>query len=131
MRRYSNEVILTSFLERGIHAVASGAPIRRERPSARRLRDKLSLADRDAIVRDRQENGDSLSVLARRYGVSDYSIRMILARAGVALGGPRINEDQRGQVMKWHQDGVSNMEIARRTGVTESSVALILAAPVP
>lgn len=103
--------------------------MQRTRSSTRRLRDRLSHADRDAIVRDRRDNGDTLAALANRYGVSDYSIRMILAQAGMSLGCPRMDEGQRELVKQWHYDGVSNMEIARRTGLPESTIALTLAAP--
>lgn len=125
MRRYSRQGHLTLRLERIEGATRT---TQRTRSSTRRLRDKLSRADHDSIVRDRRENRDSLAVLAKRYGVSDYSIRMILARAGVAVGSPRMSEGKREQVQQWHRDGVSNMEIARRTGLAESAVALTVAA---
>jgi hypothetical protein len=93
------------------------------------LRDKLSLDDQEAIVRARIECGDSLRVIAGRYGVSDYSIRMVLLRAGITLGKPRLSEHQRSEIRRLSRVGISNMEISRRTGVPESSVALVLAAP--
>lgn len=91
------------------------------------MRDKLSLDDQEVIVRARVERGDSLRVIAGRYGVSDYSIRMVLLRSGVTLGKPRLSERQRSEVRDLSRIGVSNMEISRRTGVPESSVALLLA----
>lgn len=67
--------------------------------------------------------------LSRRYGVSDYSIRLVLLQAGVTLGKPRVTEVEQAAIQFLHKQGVSQLEIARRTGVPKSSVALVIAQP--
>lgn len=53
------------------------------RPKPRRLKDKLSDADRKIIVAGYVSGSATLAQLAEQYGVSDYSIRMVLRKAGV------------------------------------------------
>lgn len=65
--------------------------------------------------------------LAQEYGVSDYSIRMILRQAGVASAQPRLSPATVGKAQQMRSRGASVAEVARQVGIAQASVRLIIA----
>jgi len=127
MRRYSNLEHLTPVLDRCLAARDADHVERPPLPGPRLIKDKLSDDDRDAIVEAYTAKRVSLAALADEYGVSDYSIRKVLRRAGVR---PR-RSTLPGQVLdEIHRLRSANMPIAQiaiRCQVPEASVRLIVA----
>lgn len=123
MRRHSRQAHLTSRLER-----ISGETIRvtRRRSPSRRLRDRLSSSARRQIVTERQA-GVSMAKLSRKYGVSDYALRMLFAEEGMVPSRSSLTQTQIDQIADLLQEGMSAMEVSRRVGVPDSTVRLELA----
>ncbi len=95
----------------------------RPAPAPRRLRDRLTDADRSAIVAAYVTGTASMVSLADRYGVSDYSIRVILRRAGIFTN-RRLAPETVALVRNLGSTGASVAEIARQAGIAESTVRL-------
>lgn len=92
----------------------------------RRLRDRLTDVDRAKIVAAYVTGTATMTFLADRYGVSDYSIRVILRRAGIFTN-RRLTSATVSLVRSLSSTGVSVAEIARQTGIAKSTVRLVLA----
>lgn len=107
---YSKEGALTSILERGLASIAKEPIHRPPRRAGRRLKDKLAESDHAAIVRAHTAEGVSKRQLALRFGVSDYSIRMILLKAGTDSGRPSLPAEQMVEV----QSALANGQGAQR-----------------
>ncbi|WP_222111049.1 hypothetical protein [Gordonia sihwensis] len=97
------------------------------RPTGRRLVSRLDDADRKAIVTAYVAGGTSLVQLAERYGVSDYSIRMILRKAGVPPQRGRVTAKQEARVRELWADGLKPEAIAAEVGMGHANVRLIIA----
>lgn len=65
--------------------------------------------------------------LARRFKISDYSVRKILASAGVRMGAPGLTNMKIEQVRELHGQGWSAARIHRKTSLSEAAVILVLA----
>ncbi|WP_281964744.1 helix-turn-helix domain-containing protein [Serinicoccus marinus] len=65
--------------------------------------------------------------LSRRYGVSDYALRMFFAEEGLPPNRSSLTREQVEQIAALHQAGTSALEVSRRVGVPDSTVRLELA----
>ena len=126
MQRYSRQGYLTSVLDRCLVVDGVNPVDRPPRPAARLLKDKLSDADRRVIVQARTVNGVSMLALARRFGVSDHSIRKVLLEAGVWAGRSSIAPETIRHIHNLWLADCSVASIARQTGLPESTVRLQL-----
>lgn len=125
--RYSGMREAPSLLERCL-ALRDCEPVALPaRPTGRRLTSKLSYADRKAIVAAYVAGGTSLAALAEKYGVSDYSIRMILRKAGVPPQRRKVTAEQTARVHELWHDGMEPEAIATQVGMGPASVRLIVA----
>lgn len=97
------------------------------RPTGRTLVCRIDDADRKAIVAAYVAGGTSLAQLAERYGVSDYSIRMILRKAGVPPQRRRVTVEQEERVRELWAEGLKPEAIAAEVGIGHASVRLIVA----
>lgn len=97
------------------------------RPTGRRLVDRIDDTDRKAIVATFVSGGASLVALAEKYGVSDYSIRMILRKAGVPPQRRRVTAEQEDRVRELWAEGLKPEAIAAEVGMGHANVRLILA----
>jgi hypothetical protein len=127
MGRYSNHGVAPEILDRCLD-LASATPVNRApRPAPRRLKDKLSDSDRAAIVAVYLAGAASIAALAQRYGVSDYSIRLVLRQADI---GPKRRTATAGQDQRvadlWRL-GKSMDAIAAELGMGPGAVRLIVA----
>lgn len=122
MRRHSRQGHLTSRLGR---IADNSLTVERRRSSSRRLRDRLSAAARARIVEERRD-GATMTELSRRYGVSDYALRMFFAEEGLAPSRSSPTREQVEQIAVLHQAGASALEVSRRVGVPDSTVRLEL-----
>jgi transposase-like protein len=86
----------------------------------------LSTRDRQAIVQAHTAGGVSLKELAGRFGVSDYSIRVVLAKSGVKLGRISIPPETDQLIDQLWRSGHSVAAIARQTGIAKSTLLLRL-----
>lgn len=125
--RYSDIREAPSLLERCL-ALRDREPVTfPARPTGRRLVGKIDDADRKAIVAVYVAGGASLAQLAERYGVSDYSIRMILRKAGVPPQRRKMTVEQEAQVHGLWGEGMKPEAIAAEVGMGHANVRLILA----
>ena len=125
--RYSSTREAPSLLERCL-ALRDREPVALPaRPTGRRLTSKLSDADRKAIVAVYITGGTSLAQLAERYGVSDYSIRMILRKAGIPPQRRKATDEQMARVRELWAEGLKPEVIAMEVGMGHASVRLIVA----
>lgn len=125
--RYSGIREAPSLLERCL-ALQDREPIAiPPRPTGRRLVGRIGDADRKAIVAAYVAGGTSLAQLAERYGVSDYSIRMILRKAGVPPQRRRVTVEQEERVRELWAEGLKPEAIAVEVGIGHASVRLIVA----
>ncbi|GAB3588663.1 hypothetical protein GCM10027579_28450 [Calidifontibacter terrae] len=83
------------------------------------------MQDRRDIVALR-ESGSTITVLAKRYSVSDYSIRVVLAEAGHREVRRKYTPGQIHTICALFDEGHSVMEISRRTGIPDSTARLVL-----
>ncbi|MGW5309729.1 hypothetical protein ACWEQ0_07615 [Nocardia thailandica] len=97
------------------------------RPTGRRLVGRIDDADRKAIVAAYIAGGTSLAQLAERYGVSDYSIRMILRKAGVPPKRRTVTAEQEARVRELWAEGLKPEAIAAEVGMGHANVRLIVA----
>lgn len=97
------------------------------RPTGRRLVGRIDDADRKAIVAAYVAGGTSLAQLAERYGVSDYSIRMILRKAGVPPKRRTVTAEQEARVRELWAEGLKPEAIAAKVGMGHANVRLIVA----
>lgn len=123
MRRHSRQGHLTSRLGR---IADNSQTVERRRASSRRLRDRLSPAARARIVEERRD-GATMPELSRRYGVSDYALRMFFAEVGLPPSRSSLTREQVEQIDALHRAGASALEVSRRVGVPDSTVRLELA----
>lgn len=104
-----------------------------ERPprasTAWRLADKLSDENRAAIVATYQAGDVTMASLATQFGVSDYSIRKVLRRAGIRSSYKSISADLERQTRHLRAEGHSIAQVARECGIPESTVRLLLEGP--
>jgi transposase-like protein len=127
MERYSNLWEADSLLDRCL-ALGDGETVEQApRPEARRLKDKLDEMERRAIVADYVSGVATIAALAERYGVSDYSIRMILRRAGIGPKRRTITPEQTARVLTLWATGLSVNAIAKQVGMGQANVRLIVA----
>ena len=98
----------------------------RSRPQSRRVSSRLS-DEATAQITQEYSDGVSMSALSRSYGISTYSLRMVLAREGVLSCGESMSEESIQLALGLHASGVSVMEIARQVGVLDSTLRLVLA----
>lgn len=123
MRRHSRQGHLTSRLGR---IADNSQAVERRRAGSRRLRDRLSAAARARIVEERRD-GATMPELSRRYGVSDYALRMFFAEEGLPPSRSSLTTEQIAQIGILSRAGTSAMEVSRRVGVPDSTVRLELA----
>lgn len=97
------------------------------RPTGRQLVGRIDDADRNTIVAAYVSGGTSLAQLAERYGVSDYSIRMILRKAGVPPQRRTVTAEQEARVRELWAEGLKPEAIAAEVGMGHASVRLIVA----
>lgn len=121
--RYSRQAHLLS----RINAVlAARGGVVRSRLESRRVHARLSVGATHEITQQYSE-GVSMSAMSRSYGISTYSLRMVLAREGVLSCGESMSEESIQLALGLHASGVSVMEIARQVGVPDSTLRLVLA----
>lgn len=126
--RYSGTWESPSLLERCL-ALRDREPVAfPARPTGRRLVGRIDDADRKAIVAAYVAGGTSLAQLAERYGVSDYSIRMILRKAGIPPKRRKVTAEQEARVRELWSRGLKPEAIAVKAGMGHASVRLIIAA---
>ena len=97
------------------------------RPTGRRLVGRIDDADRKAIVAAYVAGGASLAALAEKYGVSDYSIRMILRKAGVPPQRRKVTAEQEARIHELWAEGLKPEAIAAEVGMGHANVRLIVA----
>lgn len=97
------------------------------RPTGRRLVGRIDDADRKAIVATYVAGGASLAALAEKYGVSDYSIRMILRKAGVPPQRRKVTAEQEARIHELWAEGLKPEAIAAEVGMGHANVRLIVA----
>jgi hypothetical protein len=102
---------------------APSAPVRR-----RRLRHVLSDHDRHDIAQARLD-GDTTASLAKKYEVSEHSIRTVLAAAGVTPPPVSLTASQVDMIQRMHSAGQSATSIARSLGVPESTARFAIVRP--
>ena len=112
MGRYSKRAHLISRIDEVL--TAKGGVVR-SRPQSRRVSSHLSTKDIAQMTQQYSE-GVSMSALSRSYGISTYSLRMVLAREGVLSCGESMSEESIQLALGLHASGVSVMEIARQVG---------------
>lgn len=125
--RYSKTREAPSLLERCLALQDSKPVTQPARPKARRLKDKLSDEDRKTIVTAYVAGGATLAQLAERYGVSDYSIRMVLRKAGIPPQRRKVTTEQEAQVRELWAKGLKPEAIAAEVGMGHANVRLIVA----
>ena len=124
MGRYSKRAHLIPRIDEVL--TAKGGVVR-SRPQYRRVSSHLSTKD-IAQMTQQYSDGVSMSALSRSYGISTYSLRMVLAREGVLSCGESMSEESIQLALGLHASGVSVMEIARQVGgVPDSTLRLVLA----
>ncbi|MCD2146521.1 hypothetical protein [Gordonia paraffinivorans] len=101
------------------------------RPKPRRLKDKLSDADRKTIVVGYVSGNATLAQLAEQYGVSDYSIRMVLRKAGVPPQRRKVTAEQTARVYELWAEGLKPEVIATEVGMGHANIRLIIASIPP
>ncbi|GAA3965214.1 hypothetical protein GCM10022231_27350 [Gordonia caeni] len=127
--RYSDVREAPSLLERCL-ALRDREPVAfPARPTGRRLVGRIDDADRKAIVATYVAGGTSLAQLAEKYGVSDYSIRMILRKAGIPPQRRRVTAEQETRVHELWAKGLKPEAIAAEVGMGHANVRLIIADP--
>lgn len=125
--RYSKTREAPSLLERCL-ALRDGEPVAQPtRPKPRRLKDKLSDADQKVIVATYVAGGATLAHLAEKYGVSDYSIRMVLRKAGVPPQRRTVTAEQTVRVRELWAGNMKPEAIAAKVGIGHATVRLIVA----
>ncbi|NKY94751.1 hypothetical protein [Gordonia sputi] len=125
--RYSKTREAPSLLEKCL-ALRDGEPAAQPtRPKPRRLKDKIKDADRKAIVAAYVAGGASLAALAEEYGVSDYSIRMVLRKAGIPPQRRTVTAKQVARVHELCAEGLKPEAIAAEVGMGHANVRLIVA----
>lgn len=125
--RYSGTQESPSLLERCL-ALRDREPVAfPARPTGRRLVGRIDDADRKAIVAAYMAGGTSLVALAEAYSVSDYSIRMILRKAGVPPQRRKMTAEQEARVHELWGEGMKPEAIAAEVGMGHANVRLILA----
>lgn len=82
----------------------------RRRPESDRVHPRLSVGAAHEIAQ-KYSDGVSMSALSRDYGISTYSLRVILARAGLLSLGDSISEQTVQLALALHASGVPVMEI--------------------
>ncbi|MER7557345.1 hypothetical protein ABTZ46_10415 [Nocardioides sp. NPDC126508] len=125
MQRHSNsvkEMVLLDRIQQGY------VPVERPPRTAVkwRLSDKLTDQDCAAIVTAYRAGGVSLVELGEQFGVSDYSIRKVLRRAGVKPKRSPATDEACRAILKRRRGGQSVTQIARETGRSETAIRLIL-----
>ncbi|GEM_PF-2334294 len=116
-----------SLLDRCLAIHQAKPVIRPPRPAPRLLKVRLSDEDRVTIVEEFRAGVATTRKLAQRYEVSDYAIRMLLRRAGIASRQPGTSAKQRRQVRKLWLEGASVAVIAKTVGVGQTTVRLVVA----
>lgn len=99
-----------------------------KRKTSRRLKHKISPADERALVEE-YLRGSTVARLARQHGISEYSVRMILSRAGELRSTHGLTP---GQVAVAHQllnTGHSINHISQSMAVPDSTLRLVLGRP--
>lgn len=125
--RYSGRQESPSLLERCLALRAREPVTFPARPTGRRLVGRIDDTDRKAIVAAYVADGTSLARLADRYGVSYYSIRMILRKAGVPSQRRTITAEQEARVHELWGEGMKHEAIAAEVGMGRANVRLIVA----
>jgi len=125
--RYSGTRESHSLLERCL-ALRDREPVALPpRPTGRRLVGRIDDADRKTIVATYVAGGTSLAQLAEKYGVSDYSIRMILRKAGIPPQRSTVTAEQEARVHELWAEGLKPEAIAAEVGMGHANVRLIIA----
>jgi len=127
MGRYSNQGVASEILGRCLDMAAAKPANRAPRPAPRRLKDKLSDSDRAAIVMAYVAGAASIAALAQRYGVSDYSIRLVLRQADIGPKRRTAAAEQHQRVAELWRLGKSMDAIASELGMGPGAVRLIVA----
>ncbi len=127
MGRYSNQGVAPEILGRCLDLDMAKSMNRAPRPTPRRLKDKLNDSDRAAIVMAYVAGTDSITALAERYGVSDYSIRLVLRKAGIGPKWSTATDEQTQRVAELWRLGKSMDAIAAEVGMGPGAVRLIVA----
>lgn len=127
-RRYSKQADLTSIdkLLASRTGWIESAPVSEPLECNRRGLKQLDLHERDAIVAAHVA-GSSVAELARHYALSDYSIRMVLAKAGRITIHHHLTDGQLTTVSALYQSDVAVEAIARQFDMPSSSARLLLA----
>lgn len=109
---------LDAKLDRCLEVLSRGDRVERPpRPDVRLIADKLSERDRRTIVDAYRAGGVSLAALAEQFGVSDYSIRKVLRRAGLKPKRSSLSEDLQSEIRGLRAEGVSVLKIVTATGI--------------
>lgn len=87
----------------------------------------MTVEQREEIARAYAAGGVRLKDLASKYGVSDYSIRMIVRQAGVQRGHSRLSAGAIERVRELWLGGSSIAAIARAVELGETTVRIIVA----
>jgi len=87
---------------------------------------RLSRYDHADIITS-HVSGESIESLSRRLRISQYSIRMVLAPAGLVEVSHGVSSAQLAAACKLYESGVSAQAVARQFGVAESTARLIFA----
>lgn len=81
----------------------------------------------DRIAAEYMAGGVTMVALARKYGVSDFSIRALLAQAGVKPTRRSYTRDQLEAARALREEGRSFSSISKDMKLPESTVRLMLA----
>lgn len=102
-------------------------PVEREpRQESRRLTDRLRETDR-ARIGVRYELGDtSAAALAAKYQISDYSVRMILRKAGIGPTRHHVARETSVRAVELRAESVSIRQIAEELDPSQTTMRLIV-----
>ncbi|BBY97282.1 hypothetical protein [Mycolicibacterium fallax] len=125
--RYSKTREAPALLERCLALRDREPAAKATRPKARRLKDKLSDADREVIAATYVSGSATLAQLAEQYGVSDYSIRIVLRKAGIPPQRRKVTAEQHTRVCELWAKGLKPDAIAAEVGMGHANVRLIVA----
>ena len=126
MRRHSRQGHLTSRLER-IERASSVVQKAVQRRMPHRIARRLSIQSRRALIAQ-YESGASIKGLAKRFAISEYSVREVLVASGSKPCSTAVTSVQIDQIVEMRQKAQSLDTIAKAAGVSVGTVRIVLAA---
>lgn len=126
MRRHSRQGHLTSRLER-IERASSVVQKAVQRRTPHRIARRISSESRRALIAQ-YESGASIKGLAKRFAISEYSVREVLVANGSKPCSTAVTSVQIDQIVEMRQKAQSLDAIAKAAGVSVGTVRIVLAA---